>query len=703
LPDNNKTGCQIDKNIGKTDIGRPEILAPAGSPEAFRAAVLCGADAVYVGGKMFSARANAANFDFSELEEAVKFAHLRGVNIYIAANTIIFNGELKKFAEYTRRCAEIGVDAFIVCDIGGAKIIRETIKGAVLHASTQMTVFDRGGAELLKANGFKRVVAARELDRDGIADIAKSGLETEVFVHGALCMSVSGQCLMSAMIGGRSANRGDCAQSCRLPFCIGKSYREGENALSLKDLSLINRVNELVECGVTSLKIEGRMKRPEYVAAAVMSLKAAIKGETPDLELLKSVFSRSGFTDGYFTGKKLSMFGTRTKDDVTAAEAILPEIRKSYLSEVPSIPVNIEFTAKPNELLQLYVSDENERVCVGGTYGPPEKSVKTPTTAENVTVQLSKLGGTPFFAKEIKTDISEGLFIPKSLINLLRRRAVEMFSEWIIKEKTPQYSYTDYKEPSVNTEKGYPQKFIAEIFHKSQLEAIPDLINLGGKVVVPIELLTEISEIPELYYANIIISLPKYGNFLSILSNIAPNKFAGLLCQNLAHISAADKFGFKKYGGIHLNAANIETVNVLKNCGFEAVTASIECKFREISTMPELVGIYAYGRVPVMMLAVCPINGGGACPKTCEKTLTDRTSRHFTVNCKREYGYVELLNPDILCLSDCTDYIAADYLYLSFFDESPTEINEITQSFLNKTGKKRENITRGLYKGNRAH
>jgi putative protease len=703
LPDNNETGCQGDKNIGKTEIVRPEILAPAGSPEAFRAAVLCGADAVYVGGKMFSARANAANFDFSELEEVVKFAHFRGVKIYIAANTIIFNGELKKFADYTRRCAEIGVDAFIVCDIGGAKIIKETVKGAVLHASTQMTVFERGGAELLKANGIKRVVAARELDRAGIADIAKSGLETEVFVHGALCMSVSGQCLMSAMIGGRSANRGDCAQSCRLPFCIGKSFRDGENALSLKDLSLINRVNELVECGVMSLKIEGRMKRPEYVAAAVLSLKAALNGETPDTELLKSVFSRSGFTDGYFTGKKLSMFGTRTKDDVTAAEAILPEIRKSYADETPTIPVNIEFTAKPNELLQLYVSLENEHVCVGGTYGTPEKSIKTPTTAEDVTVQLSKLGGTPFFAKEIKIDISEGLFIPKSQINLFRRSAVEMFSDWIIKENTPRYSYTDYKEPSVNSEKGYPRKFIAEIFHKSQLEAIPDLINLGGKVVVPIDLLLEMSEISEANYANIIISLPKMGKYLSNLPVFALSKYAGLMCQNLAHIAAADKFGFKKYGGIHLNAANIESVNVLKTNGFEAVTASVECKFREISAMPEGIGIYAYGKVPVMLLAVCPINRGGACPKDCGKTLTDRTSRHFTVNCNKKNGYVELLNPDVLCLLDCTDYIGADYLYLSFYDETPVEIIEITRSFLNRTGNKRENITRGLYKGNRTH
>jgi putative protease len=676
----------------------PEILAPAGSPEAFRAAILCGADAVYAGGKVFSARANAANFDFAELEEAVKFAHLRGVKVYIAANTIIFNGELKEFADYTRKCAEIGIDAFIVCDIGGAKIIRETIKGVVLHASTQMTVFDSGGAELLKNNGFSRVVAARELDRVGIAELVKTGMETEVFVHGALCMSVSGQCLMSAMIGGRSANRGDCAQSCRLPFCKGMNFCEGVNALSLKDLSLIEHVNELREIGVTSLKIEGRMKRPEYIAAAVTAVRAALDGETPDLDTLKSVFSRSGFTDGYFTGKKTAMFGTRTKEDVTAAEAILPEIRKTYARETPSIPVNIEFTAKPNELLQLYVSDENERICVGATSDPPEKSLKTPTTAESVSVQLSKLGGTAFFVKEIETNISEGLFIPKSLINLLRRGAVEMLSEAIIKENTPQCSYADYKEPVVNSGKGYPQNFIAEIFRKSQLEAIPEIIRMGGKIVVPVDLITEISEE---YYAYIIISLPKMGKTLWNMSDFPASRFAGMYCQNLSQIAIANEYGFRKYGGIHLNVANSETVAVLVENGFEAVTASVECKFREIEAMPQGVGIYAYGKVTVMLLAACPLKNGGACATGCPKMLTDRTGRHFTVNCRKESGYVEILNPETLSLEDSVDYIAADFLHLSFFYETPAEILEIITSFLNKTGKKRENITRGLYKGKR--
>jgi putative protease len=678
---------------------KPEILAPAGSPEALRAAVLCGADAVYVGGKMFSARANAANFTLSELEAAVKFAHLRGVKIYIAANTLIFNGELSEFAKYIRDCAEIGVDAFIVQDIGGAKIIKETVGGAVLHASTQMTVFDRAGAELLKKNGFTRVVAARECSREILADIAKSGLEVEVFVHGALCMSVSGQCLMSAMIGGRSANRGDCAQSCRLPFCIGNTFHEGENALSLKDLSLINYVGELQEIGITSLKIEGRMKRPEYVAAAVTAVKAALSGESPDLDTLSAVFSRSGFTNGYFTGKKYSMFGTRTKEDVTAADKVLPEIRKTYADETSSIPLNMELKAKFGEPVLLAVWSEDDHLCASAGINPPERSVKIATTAEDIKTQLAKLGSTPFLANEITATIDDGIYLPKAVINALRRIAVTGFEEAITEKNTPHYELNDYALPVAETaEKSYPKKFIAEIFHKNQLEVIPDIIASGGKIVVPAELIQEISE---RYYAHSIISLPKMGIFPYNMSNFPPELFAGLYCQNLSHISFADKYGFTKYGGIHLNVANIETANELKKNGFVSLTASVECKFREIEAMPEGVGIYAYGRVPVMLNAICPINGGGNCPNDCNKTLTDRTGRHFTVNCNKKYGYVEILNADILSLEDCTDFIRADFLHLSFFDESPAEIAEITDSFLNKTGKKRENITRGLYKGKR--
>jgi putative protease len=675
---------------------KPEILAPAGSFEALRAAVLCGANAVYLGGKAFSARANAANFDISQIREAVDFAHLRSVKIYIAANTLIFDSEREKFAAFCRDCAGAGVDAFIVQDIGGAEIIKKTVKGSVLHASTQMTVTDRGGAEILKKEGFHRVVAARELDRTELKAIVSAGLETEVFVQGALCMSVSGQCLLSALIGGRSANRGDCAQSCRLPFCVGKTFREGENALSLKDLSLISHIKELTEIGVTSLKIEGRMKRPEYVAAAVSAVRAALEGETPDLESLRAVFSRSGFTDSYFTGKRIDMFGKRTKDDVTAAEKILPKLRGLYESEKPTIPLDIRFNAEYGLPLSLEMIAKGESVNIDGN--PPEKSINAVATPENIEAQLSKLGGTPFFAENINVNVGEGLFLPKSVINELRREGTLKLSEKIVTAAKPNYGISPYKPQENTAAKNYPKKIIAEIFHKEQIAILQELEKTEIKFVVPIEFLSEISQE---YYANIIIKLPKTGKESSKLTNFDVSVFAGLLCQNISHIAIADKYGFNKYGGIHLNVTNSETAGKLADCGFAATVASVECKFREIEKMSGEIGIYAYGKIPAMLLGVCPIRGGGVCPKNCGRELTDRTGRHFTISCRRDGRFCELLNAETLSLEDKTDDIRADFLYLSFYDEIPGEIAEIIHSFVNKNGRKRQNITRGLYRGKR--
>ena len=277
----------------------PEILAPAGSMESLTAALRSGADAVYIGGKRFSARNGAANFSDEELAEAAALCHKYGAKLFIAVNTIISDDEAADFCRYIKYTAGIGADAYIVQDWGCAALIKSCVPDAVLHASTQMSVHTVSGAELLRDLGYARVVPARELDKDTIAGICRLGLETEIFVHGALCMSVSGQCYMSAIMGSRSANRGCCGQACRLPFSAAGNKNAA--ALSLKDLSLIPKARELAEIGVDSLKIEGRMKRPEYVASAVNELKNALSGRAPDMAVLRGVFSRGGFTDGYYT------------------------------------------------------------------------------------------------------------------------------------------------------------------------------------------------------------------------------------------------------------------------------------------------------------------------------------------------------------------------------------------------------------------
>jgi putative protease len=309
-----------------------EILAPAGSMESLVAALRSGANAVYIGGKSFSARSSASNFENEEIAEAAKLCHLYGAKLYLAVNTVITDNEAASFCKFIADTAKIGIDAYIVQDTGCALLIKKIVPDAALHASTQMTVHTLNGAEFLKRLGFTRVVPARELSMAELSKIAESGLEIEAFVHGALCMSVSGQCYMSALIGSRSANRGGCAQACRLPFsaCGNKDYC----ALSLKDLSLLSHTDELEKAGVCSLKIEGRMKRPEYVASAVQAVNDALNGKTPDMNMLRSIFSRDGFTDGYFTAKMQNMFGTRQKSDITSGKDILPVIRQTYNKEL---------------------------------------------------------------------------------------------------------------------------------------------------------------------------------------------------------------------------------------------------------------------------------------------------------------------------------------------------------------------------------
>ncbi|MDE7226687.1 MAG: U32 family peptidase, partial [Ruminococcus sp.] len=335
----------------------PEILAPAGSMESLTAALRTGADAVYIGGKRFSARGNAVNFSDDELEQAVYQCHIHGAKLYLAVNTVIADSEAGDFCEYIKKSAHIGVDAFIVQDWGAVDIIRRAVPDAVLHASTQMSVHTAIGAKMLADMGFSRIVPARELPAGTLKKICSVNTETEIFVHGALCMSVSGQCYMSAMLGSRSANRGCCGQACRLPFSA--SGNKGFSGLSLKDLSLLGCTGQLREIGVDSLKIEGRMKRPEYVASVVSELRKTLDGGTPDMTMLRGIFSRSGFTDGYFSGIRNDMFGVREKSDVESAKNIIPKIHELYRHEKSSFIINFHAEIKSGMPLKITAYTEN--------------------------------------------------------------------------------------------------------------------------------------------------------------------------------------------------------------------------------------------------------------------------------------------------------------------------------------------------------
>ena len=410
-----------------------EILAPCGGAESLTAAVNSGANAVYLGETAFSARRNAENFTPEQLREAVRLCHLSGVKVHVALNTLVFDTELDKLEKTVEMIADCGVDAVIVQDFGVAKTIKK-IADIPLHASTQMTVTSVSGAEMAKEAGFSRVVLAREMSLKEIERVVKSvDIETEIFVHGAICVCLRGQCYMSAMLGGRSGNRGLCAQPCRLNFTCDKR----ENVLSLKDLSLIPHLREIEKIGVVSVKIEGRMKRPEYVAAAVTACRKALAGETPDMENLRAVFSRSGFTDSYYNGTFEKMQGVRTKEDVTAAPKAINELKQLYKDVYKRYSVDI--SAEIHDGQPSECTAECSGVSVTVTGGVPQQAINKPSTAEDIAARLSKLGGTVFEPGKVSCNIDSGLILSASAVNSLRRDVIDKLSEKIIERNNPNY------------------------------------------------------------------------------------------------------------------------------------------------------------------------------------------------------------------------------------------------------------------------
>ena len=455
---------------------KPEILAPVGGKEQLEAAVRSGADAVYLGTKNFNARNSAENFDESSLSEAVKYCHARNVKVYVTMNTLFTDKETAELINEIKMIAASGADAVIIQDLGVAALWKKYCPSMPLHASTQMTIHNVAGAVQAEELGFKRLVLARELSLEEIRKIAAgTKAEIEVFVHGALCMSVSGTCLLSSMIGSRSGNRGRCAQPCRLDFkCGGREY-----ALSLKDLSLVDKVNELAEAGVSSLKIEGRMKRAEYVAAAVTAVKKSLAGEKYDEESLRAVFSRSGFTKGYFLGQRnLEMFGYRRKEDVTAAAGVLKNLAQLYKDEIRKIPVDIKFYADA-DCTSLTVSDGVNTVCVSGE--KPQAAQTKPLDGEFAEKCFSKLGGTIFFVNSFEYEIGENLSVSASVMNSMRREATDRLYE--LRAVATPYEITEPESPARVSSAGYSAKTVRVRFEKFAQSFDDEKIE---KIILPV-------------------------------------------------------------------------------------------------------------------------------------------------------------------------------------------------------------------------
>ena len=672
---------------------KPEILAPAGSYESLVAAVRSGADAVYLGVKELNARRNAENFDFEQLKEAVEYCHRHKVKVHLALNTLVSDGELEEAQDAVRIACETGVDAIIVQDLGLAELIHRTAPDMPLHASTQMSVQTAAGLKRLKRLGFTRAVLPRELSKEEIRKLCESSpIELECFVHGALCMCVSGQCLFSAVLGSRSGNRGACAQPCRLPF--GAPYGTGYD-LSLKDLSLIDYIGEMAEMGICSFKIEGRMKRPEYVAAAVKACRNSVDGITDNAlrDDLRSVFSRSGFTDGYYRAKLgIDMFGTRRKDDVTAASGVLKKLEKLYEKEVADTKIDLAFTAVRGEPISLAARADLKNAFAEGD--PPQEAMNKATTSESVEAQLRKVGGTRFVCGEIDIELDDGLFIPVSEINRLRREVIDELDKThsAAKKFTPEYIKNI---PHIPAKKRLICRF-------ADVDNIPENWDYIEQIIVPLG-----EERKAKKSLRVSVEVPR-GIFSSderVLEKLKAAKEYGITeawAGTLDGIALIQKAGLKANAFLGSNVFNTLSVQTLSDMGVHRILLSPELTLAQAQAIggdaPR--GVFAYGRLPLMLTRNCPQKNGKTCAE-CKRTgkLIDRKGIEFPIDCRS--GCSEIFNSVPVYMADRLGEIRnMDFSLLYFTDESREKAAEIIHDYIKGTKKPHGEFTRGLlYRG----
>lgn len=676
-----------------------EILAPAGSFESVIAAVRSGADAVYFGTKQFNARAKADNFTDEQIIEAVDYCHSHGVKVNITMNTLINDKELPDALKVIEHVCKVGADVLILQDLGLAKLVSLAAPDIERHASTQMSVQTLSGVGLLEELGYKRVVLPREMTKDEIKTITDScKAETEIFVHGAHCMSVSGQCYMSAMFGSRSGNRGMCAQPCRLPFSAvgGTGYD-----LSLKDLSLIDKLKEIEQLGVDSLKIEGRLKRPEYVGAAVTCVKNARDGnENPELkEKLRAVFSRSGFTAGYFENERgREMFGVRKKEDVTAASSdVLKKLALLYDKEQPLIPVDFCLTVAENESVSLSASALGINCFVTEDY-IPEKAINKPMTKDSLSERLSKCGGTQFYADKIEIDLDEGLVVPASVINSLRRKALSELENKLASVKAK--CFTDIKIKPAKTEHNSPLKYHICV---SDLSQIPDNLENVENLYIPLNVEENSVEKLKNLPVSLGIQLPRgiFGMEKAVEKKLIALKKCGIniaYCSTLDAVAIARRLGFEVHGGFSLNVFNSVSAEVLESIGVKSLTLSPELTLNQIAELATTVrkGIIGYGRLPLMLTRNCPARNGRSCQECKGRGyLTDRLDKKFPIACS--WGCSEILNSQPIYMGDRLSEIEnCDFITFLFTKEKKELCEAVLDAYRKGRGVKGD-FTRGLY------
>ena len=686
-------------------MSKIEILAPVGNKEMLRAAVFSGADAVYLGFSGFNARTSANNFNADTLKDAVAFCHARGVAVHVALNTTVYGGELPALEQAIRAVAASGADAVICQDLAVATLIGKIAPQLPRHGSTQMSVHSLQGALELKELGFTRVVLARELSMPEVEHITKHcGIETECFVHGALCMCVSGQCYMSAFLGGRSGNRGSCAGPCRLPF-EANALPEGKpgrlHHLSLKDNSVIDKLDKLQALGVASAKIEGRLRTPEYVAAAVSACLAGREGRAYDRDLLKNAFSRSGFTSGYLDGKiDGTMFGVRSEADAEQTKKTLPMLRELYRRERSRVPVKMKLEIEEGgEKLTVTDADGSKAFAYGDAEPQPARTDPT----ESLHRSLAKTGGTPFAVEDqdITVEMDGGpWFIPGGAVNELRREALDALLKK--REVLRPWPTTEEHVPALPLRTLPPHRTLRARFES--WEQVPErALDSIEYLILPI---AQADRVPREWRAKTLLELPRvmFGKLEEDTARrIAATQdagFAGYEVSNIAHLRLCR--GLPMSGSFGLNITNQLAAQFYADNGLGSMLILPEVKDSDISTIapthngrPVPTGVLVYGHMPLMITRACPLQNIHDCAH-CDKTgvLTDRKAKKFPVRCG--LGVRTIYNPVPIYMGDKPGALTVDYGVAYFTLESREEAAKILE-MIRTHAPFEGDFTRGLY------
>lgn len=676
-----------------------EILAPAGDLEILKAAVDAGADSVYFGMQTLNARRNAVNFTREDCAQGIRYCHLMGRKAYLTLNTIMFDNEIPQVIDTISFAARLGIDAFIVQDLGVFRLIKEICPDVDVHASTQLSAHNVSDCDMLYDLGIKRVVLARELSKDEINRITnQTRIEAEVFIHGALCMSVSGQCYFSSALGERSGNRGLCAQVCRLPFYVDD--RQNHN-LSLKDLSLIDEVKELEDIGVQAVKIEGRMKSSHYVVTAIKAIQSAMDNRPYDINQLRNVFSREGFTKGYYESKLGSeMFGIRKDQDLKKSIKAEQKANRFELNDMHPIEIEMHYRAIVGKPFTLTIKDQDlNEVTQGGDI--VQRAKKRPLTKMEIEGQLLKLGASIYRCDKIEGFKDEEIFLPVASINEVRRKACAQLDQ--LRESTSHMvcntSGLDIQFPR----RVYPKKqsVYARFLNIDQMSN--EVLDKIDKAYVPLFQLEHLAEKTiDKYRDKLAVELPRvyFGDEKKIVTALQQVKRIGVkeaLCHTIGKIKLAKEGGLSVSAGFGLNITNNLAYKEITSLGVKQVVLSCELNFKKIeyitNTVP--IGIVAYGHFPLMISRNCPVKIEVGCIKH-DCFLNDRKGERFPVVCNNDM--CEILNPKPIYYADKKEILKAlDFVLLQFTTESASECSAVLDAYQKTHNIMRTNFTRGTY------